>query len=198
MTTQSDNFNRADSTNLGANWTERLGDHSIVSNAVTSPSEVDSRSTFSGAAWGSTYQRSGCIVGGIGAGPYAGVVVFMSGSGGTLNGLEFVTNSSSGAGNTMVLEWVTGTQTELFGVATTFANGDLIELEVNLTANEIKCYKNGAQVGTTVTYNGSPSGEPGIALYSNGTVEDWTATDVQGGAQSQAPRTMHLHRQMRI
>lgn len=185
MTTASDNFDRANGA-LGANWTTRLGPgHSISSNQVVGSFADDTRSTFSGATWGATYQRVGCKVSNLLANAqYAGPTAFMSGSGATLNGVEFASDGSSGTGHTAVWEWVSGSQSEILAIATTVAAGDLLEIEVDLAASTLKCYKNGVQVGTTLTYTNNPSGEPGICTYGAANIDDWTATDGVSGPKS--------------
>lgn len=187
MATVSDTFDRADSTSLGANWTEDSGAWSIASNNIrcNTSSGAYRKLRWAGAALvSSNYSvevtaRSGANSTGIGPAArcaasstvtYYGYVIF----GGDRAYLVEIT-----AGGEAILD--TG------GTVTASTNYTL-RLEVD--GSTIRCYLNGV-LDCEATDTSLASGAPGIMAYggdeANTYVTTWTASDLAAATVSSMP-----------
>lgn len=180
MSTVSDDFNRADSANLGANWTNWSGDKiGITSNAAAVKTGGDSFCT------GSYYntplttddhyaQITIVNMNGVNCSPY------VRGNASTsANGYAVFCNVSS-----ITIYSITGanlgSSIASYGAA---ANGDIIKLQAS--SNTLQVFKNGSSLGAPVTNSTYTTGKSvGIAFY-DGTLgatppseDDFTASDL--------------------
>ena len=182
MTTASDNFNRAnDPSGLGSNWTAQCNSSGIVVSVNTAykGGVGNDYSFYNAISPGADQYSKVKLVSGFGGGVYGAATVRASGtSEGTMNAYVFISNGSSGSGNSEIQKFVSGSNTKLANVATTLSAGDFIELRVVGTSPAtLYAYKNGALVAST-TDSSLSSGKPGIGAYGAGiTFDDWEGGD---------------------
>lgn len=171
MTSFSDDFNRADSSNLGANWVEVSGDWSIVSNQL-SP----------GAAGGTIVLRAATVM--AGNNNYAEVTIAATAA--VSHGVWCRGNSDITSG---YLWRNDGTSWDLFSVVGgSFANigtfagaaspGDIAKVEAD--GSTIKGYVNGVERVSVTDTNVATGTSVGIRSESSGSVlfDDFTGADV--------------------
>lgn len=181
MTTASDSFTRANESPVTTPWaTSYGGGLNLTSNVLISTASADRGSVYNSGAWGAGQSAQG-IVGALSdSTQYAGVLVRADTSG---NAFQFVTDGTTGAGHTAIYRWDAGVGTELGGIATTFANGNGIRLDVSGTSPDIvlTAYKDTgggySQVGQLTGVTGHNTGNPGAGNFGAGTLDDWSATD---------------------
>jgi hypothetical protein len=83
-------------------------------------------------------------------------------------------------GHITISKYVSGTQTDLQDTLGSGATGDVIKIEC--TGTSIKAYKNGTQIGTTVTDSSLTSGSAGCGAYGTGSrFDNWEGGNVGGG-----------------
>jgi len=198
-----DDFDRADNADLGANWTplsdgNNGGDNfAIVSNAAKSPDAVDSCEAYTGITWPddqwSEVTLSATLANGQGAG--SGPAVRCAAPG-TITQYRFIGNGSGWE----LGYFVTGSHTTIATDTTpTFTAGDRLYLEVQGTTLIAKKNTTNGSGGTQVTTaqttgNGNiATGRAGIA-HSSGDVTtaiaSWQAGDfaAAGGPVTDAPK----------
>ena len=167
-----DNFNRADAANLGANWTDPGGNWSIVSNQASGPGSGDqdnyaiwTANVFANDQYSqATLKSTGSV----------GVTVRASGTGAgkqwyalrLLDATQAVIELVSNATGRSLLTTITHA----------FAVNDVIKLDAASTT--LTAYLNGAQVGQ-VTNAALASGSAGIMIFSapTQTLDDWEGGD---------------------
>jgi hypothetical protein len=182
LTDVSDDFTRANAANLGANWTDAIGGHDLVSNqAQGETAGTDHVSVWAGAALGADHEVQVTLGNLQNATRYGGGVVRWSGT----SGYAFITDGSSGAGHTELAKWTSGSYSVLQAIATTFSNGDVLKLTVSGTT--LRCYKNGAQVGADETDSDFSTGQPGVETYGTALLDDWSATDGAAAVATAGP-----------
>lgn len=186
MTAVSDNFNRADSTSLGASWTEVVGNWEIVSNKIQCnddagatgyyvryETDVGSSDMFSQAVTSSTQANSGSNT---------GVACRMRSAANTSYQLttrhagDTIGNWRISAGVETQLNFQTGAN----AISTTINSGDTIRLEVvgSLLRSKIQ----GALVGLTVDANITDGQRAGLNGYNGAASDVVEADDFAGGA----------------
>lgn len=83
-------------------------------------------------------------------------------------------------GHITISKYVSGTQTDLQDTLGSGASGDVIKIEC--TGTSVKAYKNGAQIGTTVTDSSLSSGSAGCGSYgTTSRFDNWQGGNVGGG-----------------
>lgn len=162
----SDDFNRANGA-LGADWASFFGGITVSGNAALGGSLVSAArwtaSTFAADHW------SEATISGFASGTtYPGVAVRLDASG---NGYYIAIDS----GNAYVQRLTGGVEFSIATRSTSWANGDVMRLEV--VGTTLKVFKNGTQVGTDVTDATYSSGQPGLFCYGAATVDGWSADD---------------------
>jgi hypothetical protein len=178
MLTPSDNFTRANNSDLGASWTVAAGFVSFkITSNVAEPSSYASEcaEVYTGVEWNND-QWSEVTISNLDSGaPYyagPGAMCRASTGGGNANCYRAV----GGINGWFVEKWVNGTYTELASSSTpTFANGDRIKLE--LQGNVYRFYKNGTTLITSGTDNSLASGNAGITYSTTtttGNITLWT------------------------
>lgn len=174
--TISDNFNRGDSADLGANWTVLTGEAAwkiSVNTAQPSSTTTDCTEYYSGVSWTANQSSEGKVtVVEITAGNGVGVAVRCSTSARTY--YRLVINSD---GEWKVAKMVAGVYTVLTSGTATYSVGAVLKLTVSGTT--LTSVYNGVQIGST-TDSAISSGSPGIMMSStiiSGSVDDWTGID---------------------
>ena len=168
----SDNFNRADESPLsgGGNWATVTGFNNfrIVSNQVTQVTEPsDTAARYSGVTWPDDQWSQVTIADA--TLQNGGPAVRMNTSG-TASSYVFVVVASE----YRIYRISSGSATSIASAAGTFANGDVLYLEIQGTTLIAK--KNGVQV-LTVTDATHSAGGAGIHGFSVSALDDWSAGD---------------------
>lgn len=192
MTTVTDDFNRADNTSLGSNYTTYVGSfgNRITSNTCragnTGSSEGSHWATASN-TFGSDQFSKATIAVALNAGGsnvYLSMCVRISGSGGTRDLYQFTCNAS-----TWYLTRVdNGTGTDIASGSRSQVVGE--EVECRAVGSTISGWIDGVEI-TSVTDTAYTSGQPGFEVYNSGTTlaawDDWS-----GGDLSAAPTTTNV------
>ena len=188
MPVKTDNFNRADASDLGSNWTATLADSAgITSNRAGPPPNTNdlfgdfwSADSFAADQYAQCKIRSsnssfpGCPAGGpsvrvSGATNHTGPVG--NGSGYFMYYAVFVTQ---------LTKVVSGTETLVGTRVAGASDGDLdyIECRDNVTPGTLKLFRNGSQLGADFTDTAITSGSPGVIVEgSGGQADDWEGGD---------------------
>jgi hypothetical protein len=183
MATASDDFNRANNADLGANWTPTVGGDdtwTISGNqAVVSDDTSDCSEYYSAVAFGAN-QFSQCTIvavgDDVGVGPGPAVRV-----GSASKSYYSITCGSIG---TQLRKAVAGTITEIDTDGTVWVNGDVARLEINGSTITVK--RNGVEIAALTNTDGDlTTGQPGI-FYSSvaavpGAIDDWSGGDLVEG-----------------
>lgn len=183
-----DNFNRANAANLGANWTEELGGWSIVSNAAV-PDNLggsDSIGYWNAITWpNDQYSQAKITVTGT-TGNSQGLGVTVRKSTSTVARYRLVADHA--AANNMELAVFNTAYTSLWQRTQAFTNGDTIYLEAQGTTIIGKL--NGVAVGAATTNSAIASGKAGIGFSSFETaavLDDWEGGDFATTAKAPPP-----------
>jgi hypothetical protein len=174
----SDDFNRADAANLGANWTELTNGAKIVSNRAVGD---DGSYTYQWVYWSANTwnnnQSSQCVVGTTGTAWDEGPVVRVAAG---VDGYLAMCHSS---GFRRIYRRDDGSFTLLANFDGAVASGDTIKLDAN--GSTLEYFRNAGSLGTTsdATY---ASGAAGISVSNvegtNDYVDEWVGTgEVAGG-----------------
>lgn len=175
MATFSDNFDRADSTDLGSNWTETLGNSTITSNAlVLAPLDADVDNIYTGATFATTEQYLKVTITWSATGTYPWATL-RSNAGGTVAYL-IVFKPTEG-----VIEWFGGGSIQT-ATSVTLNSGDSYGITISGTGND-----------TVVRIWLNPTGDSPSAAdtWGGDSSPDWTFTNnpgspVDGGAGTYA------------
>lgn len=166
----SDNFNRANAPNLGANWTElEAVSHSIDANLARAFSTAIAY--WNADAFTSDHYSQATI--GFLASTSANVCTNISGSAGAENFYQW-----GGGGSEALYKFVVGGFTLLQSGGTATLN-DVLRLEHQGTT--LRCYINGVQQGADVTDAAVSGGAPGLATNTSG-VDDWSGDNLVHGS----------------
>lgn len=174
--TITDDFNRANNSDLGASWTTVTseGNLEIISNTASTINVMtDDSERYSGVTWTDNQSSEAEItVSATDAGAGLGVIVRCASAARTY--YRIVINSD---GEWELLKQVAGTGTALASGTTTYVAGAVLKLSAIGTT--ITSTYNGSQIDTR-TDSSIASGSPGIALSSNitsGNIDDWVGKD---------------------
>lgn len=187
----SDDFNRANSGSLGSNWTDRGFGFDIVSNVASVVASGDDLESY----W------TGALVGG-GSWPndqYSQAAVTIASTGGGGQGVGMATRfttagtrqmyrlvcDKAASNNIELSSFVSGSYALVGQRTSTITNGDVLRLESQGTTQRI--FKNGTQVGASITNSAVASGSAGLSHSSSTTsasVDNWSGGDFAAGATS--------------
>lgn len=179
--TETDDFNRADGSGLGANWTAQEGQIDILSNTAFwntgTPFYFRNTQSWSNDQYSEITLKNSSM----GALDYSAVTVRASGTAGSSNRYECM--ADGGGSDARLRKLVTGSYTNLDTDSVAFATNDVIRLEV--TGTSLTCKKNGATI-LTGTDSDLASGSPGFGTPFNGgghdsQWDDWSGGDLGGG-----------------
>lgn len=170
MTTlATDDFNRADSASLGANWTEDPNNAMAISgNKLVSPS--DTSAYYTGVAFPNDQWAQAVLNGGDGGG------IALRGTAGNTH---YVVNIEGGFGvgvSLVVARFNAGVFTGLDSQSVTFNSGDVLYAQI--VGDTITAKRNGSALGTPVV-DGTPiaSGSPGLFGFGAFAADDFAAGD---------------------
>jgi hypothetical protein len=174
-----DDFNRADAGDLGANWTELVDGLKVASNRCAAVNDnVYQPAYYSGSSWGSD-QSAQVTLGAsfTDAGP-----VINAGPGN-----NYYMGMASASAGMRIYRVDSGSFTLLDGIGGSVTTGDLIKL--GRSGGTVTYYKNGVSQGSVSdsTYTG---GSPGLYLRNNTSgesLDDWVGTGESGGGGAKAP-----------
>ena len=181
VTCATDDFNRSNAGDLGANWTTVTSEttfHVNANQADPLSTVADCGSWYSGTASPAftDNQFSQCtmktITGGS-ANDGTGVGVSVRVASGARTYYRCVVNAA-GSGNVEIAKSVAGTYTFLARTTSAFVSGDVLRLEVNGTT--LTAYKNGVSI-LTIGDSSVTTGKPGLAYSSvltAASVDDWS------------------------
>ena len=175
----SDDFNRADDTSLGANWTDLLGGMRVISNSAHGETNgVYDVSVWSANSWNANQSSQAVVKTG-----FVDIALYVraSGSGAAMTGYHAMAHNSVGM---RIYRVDAGpSYTLLNDIAGTVSAGDTIKFDAS--GSTLTYYKNAASQGTASdsTYG---TGSAGISSGSDTSVpawDDWTGTGevVAGG-----------------
>lgn len=176
-----DNFNRADAANLGANWTATANNMQIVSNTARVLTDgVPNFVYYSGAAFNGDHS-SQAVYTDDGEGTMSLTVRCQS------NGdlYAFYIHSLSGNRRKAIYKYISGSFTQLGDDldAAAATSGHTFRFEVQGTT--LRAYDNGVQIGTDRTDSALSGGAPGIGGEQTGdNWDDWEGVDLGGSAIS--------------
>lgn len=186
----SDDFNRANNTDLGASWTEVKGNHQIVSNALqlaaynSANNFADCRADTDAHAAVADCKVTATRV----SGTSFDALIYARGSGTDSTYTGYVLNVY-GSNNIEVYRFNSGTSALIGARNATHSNGDSYGLQVSGTGATItfKVIRNGAQVGADLTdTSGSritAAGQTGLGNWatSTSTWDDFLVEDLAAG-----------------
>lgn len=179
----SDDFNRADANDLGANWTDLTGGMRIVSNTARSENAgAYNWSYWSANSWNADQTSQITYIGS----PDCGPIVRAADAAGGGDGYMLMTHATNGF---RIYRRDNGGFTLLQDIGNSVANSDTSKLEI--TGSTLKAYKNGAQIGTDQsdgTYSSGSAGIYNVGDTSVTGVDDWVGTgEVAGGGGITGP-----------
>ena len=187
MATRSDTFDRANSTSLGADWTEDSGDWEIVSNNVSQATTGNSyrKLRWTGAAMDSSDYSVEVIARSSASNYGIGPAARCAGS----SAVTYYAYLMFGGDAAYLGEITAGGENILdTGSAITANTNYTLRLEVEGSA--IRGYLNGV-LDVSATDASLSSGAPGIAAYGGGTsvayITTWTASDLAAAAAANMP-----------
>jgi len=157
-----DNFNRANSTGLGVNWTAPSGKTScnVYNNIATGPSGAG-YDYYSGVSFGADQYCRGRVAQAPNAvGRWVRVGVRTGGANGAGYWLQ-----ANDTNCTLLYTDTSGTDNTIESIAVGFGTSDLAEIRAIGTT--ISAYKNGKQIDSGHTDSNLSSGSPGIACFDN-------------------------------
>lgn len=198
MASATDNFNRADSTDLGTNWDVQTGEGQweIVSNEARPRffdgdcTENYNAITFANDQYSEATLKALTAASGGGRGP--GVACRCSTSAHTY--YRSTANSNASGNNHELVKFVAGSATSLGFIDADFAVNDVIRIEAQGTT--IRTKKNGT-TQISVTDSAIASGRAGVCYSSQGEsaqLDDWAGGDLAAGSLPPSRRNpMRLH-----
>lgn len=187
---QSDNFNRANSGTLGANWTQfgsaGTNGPTVTSNQADQSDGFDSISWWSACSWGADQSAQITLTFTSSSGArFAGPAVRFSGA--TYNHVTGYYMAAYAAGWSVKYcnDGAIGScGTQIATGSDTFSSGDIAKLSV--TGTSFTAYKNGSSIAT-FSDSTIATGNAGFYFLNGGsstTADDWSATDAGGGGPS--------------
>lgn len=191
----SDNFNRADTTNLGAEWNEVDGNSEIISNQLSQPVGANAGRTFTTTTAHAAIADMKVSIKHIsGDRAECGVVARATGSG------DFYAFAiRSGGGNSQLYRFNGGTKTQLDVDSATFTyvSGAPIELQVTGTGATVtvQAWYNSVQMFNYADTDASRitgAGQAGVYNWGLGTAtfDDFSVDDLQSAATQATPGSM--------
>lgn len=186
-----DNFTRANSGSLGANWTEQIHGLQISSNHATPVVSLTYQFVFWNADVFNNDQYSELTISNFdGSAGQDGPTVRASGTAGSAQNYFMLCDLPNG--RTQFYYYHGGTFTQIgTNITTAWANGDIAHLEVSGTTFTLK--RNGTTIGTETDSN-IGSGSAGFELRNptNDTASLWTGGNVGGGGSTAPCRLASL------
>lgn len=188
-----DSFHRSLSLDLGSNWTDIDPGMQVYSNAAHPDADGSGydMSWYNAATFANDqYSKDTLVVGG---GTSMQMLILVRATGSTPSAASFYTCFLYGGGTEVrALTYLNGSFTQIgtFETSSVFTNGDVYKCAINGTG--FSFYRNGTQVGSTITDASFSSGAPGIGGLSNLTsfdvgVDTWEGGNVGGAPPAATP-----------
>lgn len=185
MTTEADDFNRANANTLGTGWSNLEGTGmDVASNQAISPNDTTWHSSIRSAVYGNDQEVTVTITG-QGPSKFAGIVLIGSGSDGNATLYRLVIGANStGIGNNLFYEqYVASSYSEVDraeDIDPPIADGSIVR--VRQEGNVVTVWDDEVEIwSTSDPDNTITSGKPGISRYSDGetglTFDNFSATD---------------------
>jgi hypothetical protein len=175
-TLATDDFNRADSGSLGANWSAfsvSVSSPSIVSNAAQDTGGNDSGAIYSAATFPADQWAQVVRTGGDGGG-----VVVRGATPRTWYSIH-IEGTFGASANLLFAKFLVGAFTSISSQTVTFNSGDTLYGEIQSTTLLAK--RNGSALGTSTTDSSIGSGKAGIFGFGAYIADDFAAGDFAGG-----------------
>lgn len=182
MAVATDNFNRANSNDLGANWDENIdaGGFNISANAAIPDSlGGDHVETWNANTFGADQYSQAKLAALSGTSNQAGVGVGVRWAQSAKTGYWAVCNLAA-SNDTTVFRWSGGSNLSLGQRTAGWTVGDTVKLQIVGTI--LKVFKNGVQVGAEFDNGDVASGRAAICYSSTLTdadIDDWEGGDVE-------------------
>lgn len=178
-----DDFNRSNSTGLGASWTDVTNGFNVASNQASSRAGGDNQSVYIGAGAPATNDQRASIVTGDASGNERGPIARSSDSSETFYWVDIIAYGSS--------------QTHILYQGPSFSSlgswsqqiGTGVEIAIEVESTAIRVYVAGVQK-LSVTNSGIASGK--IGLFASGSalpMDDFSGNDLGGGTDGTATAT---------
>jgi len=197
MALTTDDFNRADTTTLGLNWTNRKGgdtSYGISTNRASIGLNQDTASFSNVSVFGSDQYSQVALSGLSGTNNETGLGVCVRcdttnlGGGAPYINYYYAVVNTAGANNVTVAKFVADTYTQLGQRTQAWTDGDILKLEAQ--GSTIRVYRNGTQLGASFTDSTIAVGQPELAhgaSFATGFIDNWEGGDIAvGGAGATA------------
>ncbi len=200
MASASDSFDRANAATLGANWSNRAGgdtSYSISTNQLGIGLNQDTASFWGPTTFAADHFSQIALTGLSGTSAETGLGVCVRcnptnlGGGPTQNTYYQAVVNTAATNNVSIAKFVGNTYTLLGQRTQAWANGDILRLEAQGTT--LRVYRNGVQLGASITDASIATGQPGvahIATFATGFGNDWSAGDLTVTTTPGAPQTL--------
>lgn len=197
-----DDFNRANNADLGANWTVNTGESAwkIVSNSAepTTPSGAgDHSERYTGITWPNNQYVQAKVVAANGGSDSndEGVGISLRCASGARTYYRVIICDGSSTNNVGISKQIAGSYTNLGFRSQTFAANGVLYAEIVGTTLQVKW--NGTNLGASFTDSSIASGSPGVSLSSNlftAILDDWEGGDLSAaiGSLLRSPSTLPL------
>lgn len=180
-----DDFNRADSADLGANWNPGIGPMQILSNKATWGSAAgdgsDAGENYSAISWPDDQYGQVAISGQDTTGSGSGIGIMLR----YANSSNYyrIVVSGDAANNVVVAKVVSGGFTQITTRTQAWTNGDILKVEVQ--GNTLKVFRNGVQLGANITGDAALA-TGGVGMFYSSSANTIRADDFEGGDFSTA------------
>ncbi|MES2315756.1 MAG: dockerin type I domain-containing protein [Patescibacteria group bacterium] len=157
----SDNFDRADATSLGSNWSTMIGGFDIINNTADQDviSTYETESVWAANTFNADQYSQATVASVPAYGEDPGVIVRASGRQDSRKAYIY---SVDNAGKGKIDKVINGTFSTLVQNLSTISQGDVMKLQV--VGTTLTAYKNGV-LQATVTDSNIANGQPGIFIY---------------------------------
>jgi hypothetical protein len=172
MASEFDDFNRADSGTLGANWTNTANGMVIFSNQAAASVNLTENLTYrSNVAFSGDHYSEATFTG---SGHSQLTVRHQAG------GDLYLLSIHATNGSIRIYKYISGGYTELANLSTTPTSGHVYKFQA--VGTTLSAYDNGVQMGSNLTDATLSGGAPGLGSELVGDRwDDWTGADVGGG-----------------
>lgn len=188
MALSTDDFNRTDNTVLGVNWSNRKGgdtSYGISTNRASIGLNQDTTSFYNATVFGTDQYSQVALSGLSGTNNETGLGVCVRcdttnlGGGTAYNNWYHAVVNTAGSNNVSVAKVVADTYTLLAQRTQAWSDGDILRLEAQ--GSTLRVYRNGVQLGASITDSSVTTGEPGlahIASFATGFADNWEGGDI--------------------
>jgi len=181
-----DDFNRGDNADLGANWTPNFNSFKIVSNVAEPNSVSGNVERYSGLTWPNDQYSQAALTGTLSTTDDEGCGPGVRCSTASANTLYLAQADTNGSGHARVYKVVDGSYTNLLNATQAWSVNDVYYLEIQGTTLIQK--RNGTQIGSSATDSAIAAGAAGVwGVQARGTLDNWEGGDFAAGSSSCTP-----------